>query len=183
MEQPKNNSDSGDGPRTPEGHASTTMTEFAKETDRTFLAAYIEKTRALYQAHGLSDENFTYVSGKSVEIVYTPSAGQEGHEGITHGGIVAFMIDASAGAFAMTVAKPEEVAVTRGTDITYNQPVLTGKPVYVRSAISPDKNEGTKRQVFIRTEVIQDDSVVVSAETECMIARPEVLARIQATQE
>lgn len=162
----------------PEGHQSTTMTEFAKETGRNFLTAYIEKTRELYKKEGLTDESFVYFPDtKTVEIQYIPSREQEGHDGVNHGGKVWFMIDASAGSLGMAVAKPDEVAMTTKANIENMLSVITGKPTRVVSTISPDKNGGSKRQVFVKTEVIQDGVVCVSAEVECMVGKPDVLER------
>lgn len=164
----------------PEGHQSTTMTKFAAETGRNFLTAYIEKTRDLYKKEGLTDESFVYFPDtQTVEIQYVPSSEQEGHDGVIHGGKAWFMIDASAGSLGMTVANPDQVVMTTKANIENLLPVITGKPTRVVSTISPDKNGGTKRQVFVKTEVIQDDVVCVSAEVECMVGKPEVLARAQ----
>ncbi|QSH39056.1 PaaI family thioesterase [Candidatus Kaiserbacteria bacterium] len=161
---------------------SMTMMELAEKDQRVPLIDYINHTKERYKNEGVTVDNFRYFPAtdtepSKVEITFTPARDQEGHHGISHGGISTFMIDSSAGAFAMSVGKPNQVAITNEhLNIKFPGFVRTGVPVRVVSRKATDvelkeeEDKGLildKRQTFVHTDVIQDGEVVTSGKTVC----------------
>ncbi|MBL4644637.1 MAG: PaaI family thioesterase [Candidatus Pacebacteria bacterium] len=156
------------------------ITDFAKEDGREVLLAHIENAFELYKTMGLSPESFQYFEEEQkLEIQFTPSENQEGNAGVTHGGVLAFMIDASAGALAMATIDKEDVALTESTNTINDSLVRTGVPV---SVISTRIDEGEtpleKRLIYIRTEVHQDSKLVAQADTKLKSVNLKTLERI-----
>ena len=154
---------------------SVTMLDLANQTGREALVQYIKHTEDLYKSMGVTVDTFRYYPDtKTVKIEYTPGRAQEGHVGIVHGGILSFMIDASAGALSMAVGGVDDIALTKGTTTKFVQSAKSETPI---SIISSTRDIDSKKMI-VQTEVVQNGVVLTQSDSEFKIVNKKVFERI-----
>ncbi len=109
-----------------------------------------DKNKAGLQVKFYADENGTFAQ-------FTPRAQFEGYKGITHGGIVATLLDE----IMVKAILTDEVAVTAEMTVRYKQPVRTGERLTLTAHVENHRGR------FYTTvgEARRDDGVVVATAT------------------
>jgi uncharacterized protein (TIGR00369 family) len=96
-----------------------------------------------------------------------------GYPGVVHGGILAAMLDETAGRAVLLEGGPEDLMVTAKLEVTYRRPTPTGTPLQVVGWVE----SRDEKRAETRSEVRLPDGTV-SARAAVMLARPpkEILA-------
>jgi len=100
----------------------------------------------------------------TVYSTYTVSDQHQGYPGVTHGGIIAAMLDEVAGRTTM-IADPNRFMVTASMNIRYRHPVPTGVPLRVVGTLLKDRG----RLAQAHSEIFLPDGTL-AAEAELTLA-------------
>lgn len=112
--------------------------------------------------HGLQLSDFHF-EGDEYVVNFTPQRHHQGWQGITHGGIVATLLDEVT---TRMFSDQGEEAVTAEMTIRYHQPLATGQPVRARVRLI----EKRKRLATTEAKLVDsDDRIIASAQIKLML--------------
>ena len=112
--------------------------------------------------HGLQLSDFHF-EGDEYVVNFTPQRHHQGWQGITHGGIVATLLDEVT---TRMLSDQGEEAVTAEMTIRYHQPLPTGQPVRARVRLI----EKRKRLATTEAKLVDsEDIIIASAQIKLML--------------
>ena len=116
--------------------------------------------------HGLRLTDFRR-EGENCLVSFTPRRKHQGWQGLTHGGIVATLLDE-----AMTHLLQDlgQAGVTAVLTVRYHQPLPTGEPVEVRARVMASHGRLTQVESELRDH---EGALVASAQAKFMMIRPD----------
>jgi len=96
--------------------------------------------------------------GEEYVTEFIPKAEHQGYEGITHGGIIATLLDE---AMARLVWQDSGGAVTAEMNLRLKKPAPTGRKLRISARITG----GDRRRVFCEAKAIEEEGAVVAEAT------------------
>lgn len=112
--------------------------------------------------HGLRLAHFHF-EGNWYVVGFTPQHHHQGWQGLTHGGIVATLLDEVS---TRMLGDQGEDAVTAEMTVRYHQPLPTGEPVQARAHLLQKR----KRLALTEAELVDsNDQVIASAKIKLML--------------
>lgn len=112
--------------------------------------------------HGLRLTDFCQ-EGEECVVKFTPQREHQGWDGLTHGGIVATLLDESMTHLLQNLG---QVGVTAVLTVRYHRPLPTGKPVEVRARVVACR----RRLWQVESEFLgHEGAVIASAQAKFMV--------------
>lgn len=124
--------------------------------------------------HGLQ-LRFRAHGSQAVWADFTPAHGQEGYLGMTHGGILATVLDE---AMSWAITHTGAFGVTARMSVTYRNPARIGSPVRVIGEVLRMRSRTVETRAEIRE--VASDALIAGAEGRFVLVSPEQAAEWRA---